>query len=563
MAADAGASEAGLDLSTPSTVYVNGTPGDVDLTVTRPPAGDTYIRLDLHGAGLDHIRIVDDAGTDVPSHYDPSDGSRRIFEIGAADSDHNGVPGAPLAEGTTHLHVAAEYGVGNRVSLYGRLVDGASGQFLDNALEQGPIMMPLSSPSFTSSWVSPGHGTGTNATIVVSAGYPQPAHMRLTTHMGAMPSPPTKTHTQLRFTARQLAAAGYSATKLTEGVRVEYSTDGSQYARVPWTTDASGAAVLDFPARSWGADKPVEATEDLRLSASWGLPASFLNGAFCTFADEGREVLRQDQEFQFEHDYVPASARHSFYGRDAAGVLWQYKEGEYPEYHGQYYTPRTRVGGGWQAYDLLTKVSTFGVQGNGDLVARDRSGVLWYYGGSGDSSAPFLSRSRVGGGWQIYDTLLGAGDVTGDGRPDLLARDRAGTLWLYKGTGNPSAPFATRTRVGGGWNTYTMITGGSDLTGDGRPDLVARDHNGVLWLYRGTGRAAAPFATRTRIGGGWNTYTTLTSPGDLSGHGHAGSLLARDHEGRLWIYFATGNADTPFGPRLQIGDGWNTYNALI
>ncbi|MFD9483582.1 FG-GAP repeat domain-containing protein [Streptomyces sp. NPDC059991] len=563
-AASADASDTGLDLSTPSTIYVNGTPGEADLAVTNPPAGDTYIRLDLHGTGLEHIRITDDTGTDVPSHYDPSDRSRRIFEIGAADSDHNGVSGAPLAEGTTRLHVAAEYGVDSNVSMYGRLVDGASGQFLDNAFEQGPIGMRLSAPSFSSSWESPGHGTGSNATVIVSAGYPQPVHMRLTTRMGAMPSPPATTRTQLRFTARQLAAAGYTASQLAKGVRVEYSADGSPYRPAPWTIDASGAALLDLPARSWGVDKPVEATEDLRLSTSWGLPpGGFLNGAFATFADDGRQVLRQDQEIHFEHDWVPASARHSFYGRDAAGVLWQYKEGVYPDSAGQHYTPRTRVGSGWQEYDLLTKVSTLGVQGNGDLVARDRSGVLWYYRGSGDGDAPFLSRSRVGGGWQVYDTLVGAGDVTGDGRPDLLARDQAGTLWLYKGTGNPSAPFAPRTRVGGGWNTYTTIVGGTDLTGDGRPDLVARDHSGVLWLYRGTGQATAPFANRTRVGGGWNTYTALTSPGDLSGHGHGGSLLARDHDGRLWIYAATGKTDALFGPRLEIGAGWNTYNTLI
>ncbi|WP_257584530.1 VCBS repeat-containing protein [Streptomyces sp. TLI_146] len=564
MAADSGASEAGLDLSTPSPIYVNGTPGETDLTVTNPPVGDAYIRLDLHGAGLDHIRITDDAGTEVPSHYDPSDGSRRIFEIGAADSDRDGIPGAPLTEGTTRLHMAAEYGVDSHVSMYGRLVDGASGQFLDNAFEQGPIGMRLSSPSFTSNWESPGHGTGTDATIDVSVGYPQPAHMRLTTRMGAMASPPATTHTRLRFTAQQLAAAHYTASQVADGVRVEYSADGVRYDRVPWTIDGSGAAVLDFPSRSWGPDKPIEQSDHLRVSGSWELPtAGFLKGAFSTLADDGRQVLAQDQEFIFERDYVPAFARHSFYGRDAAGVLWQYKEGAYPDYRGQYYTPRTRVGGGWQAYDTLTKLSTFGVQGNGDLVARDRSGVLWYYRGSGDGDAPFLSRIRVGGGWQVYDTLVGAGDVSGDGRPDLLARDRAGTLWLYKGTGNPSAPFASRTRIGGGWNTYTTIVGGTDLTGDGRPDLVARDRNGVLWLYQGTGRASAPFADRTRVGGGWNTYTALTSPGDLSGHSHGGSLLARDHDGRLWIYFATGKADVPFGPRLEIGDGWNTYNTLI
>ncbi|KAF2774605.1 hypothetical protein [Streptomyces sp. OM5714] len=41
-------------------------------------------------------------------------------------------------------------------------------------------------------------------------------------------------------------------------------------------------------------------------------------------------------------------------------------------------------------------------------------------------------------------------------------------------------------------------------------DLVARDSAGVLWLYRGTGSASAPYAARTKIGGGWNTYNVLS-----------------------------------------------------
>ncbi|MFF0423286.1 hypothetical protein ACFYUJ_02585 [Streptomyces sp. NPDC004520] len=53
------------------------------------------------------------------------------------------------------------------------------------------------------------------------------------------------------------------------------------------------------------------------------------------------------------------------------------------------------------------------------------------------------------------------------------------------------------------------VAGGADVTGDGRADLLARDKTGVLWLYRGTGGAGAPFATRTRIGSGWNTYDRL------------------------------------------------------
>ena len=52
-----------------------------------------------------------------------------------------------------------------------------------------------------------------------------------------------------------------------------------------------------------------------------------------------------------------------------------------------------------------------------------------------------------------------------------MARDSAGTLWLYRGTGNAQAPFAPRTRIGGGWQIYNQLVGAGDMTGDGHPDL--------------------------------------------------------------------------------------------
>ncbi|CAG6394882.1 N-acetylmuramoyl-L-alanine amidase [Actinacidiphila cocklensis] len=119
------------------------------------------------------------------------------------------------------------------------------------------------------------------------------------------------------------------------------------------------------------------------------------------------------------------------------------------------------------------------------------------------------TRTRICAGWNIYNTLAGAGDLTGDGRADLVGRDASGVLWLYKGTGNATTPYANRTRIAGGWNLYNTLVGAGDLNEDGKADLVGRDASGVLWLYKGTGNATAPYANRTRIGGGWNVYNTL------------------------------------------------------
>ncbi|HEU4676429.1 MAG TPA: SpoIID/LytB domain-containing protein, partial [Motilibacteraceae bacterium] len=59
----------------------------------------------------------------------------------------------------------------------------------------------------------------------------------------------------------------------------------------------------------------------------------------------------------------------------------------------------------------------------------------------------------------------GTGDFSGDGRPDLLARDAAGALWLYPGTADGS--LGARTLVGrSGWSVMSALTGVGDLSGD-------------------------------------------------------------------------------------------------
>ncbi|MFF0423385.1 FG-GAP repeat domain-containing protein [Streptomyces sp. NPDC004520] len=202
-------------------------------------------------------------------------------------------------------------------------------------------------------------------------------------------------------------------------------------------------------------------------------------------------------------------------------------------------------------------------RGHGDLVARDASGTLWYYDRQNVDTKPYAPRVKIGTGWNIYDRIDGAGDLDRDGYMDLLARDKTGVLWLYKGTGSfTGARFKTRVKIGNGWGAYNQLAGGSDITGDGRADLVARDKAGVLWLYRGTGSGTAPYATRTKIGAGWNTYNQLVTTGDLTDDGKA-DAVARDTAGILWLYQGTGNAAAPFATRTKVGTGWNTYNRIF
>ena len=210
--------------------------------------------------------------------------------------------------------------------------------------------------------------------------------------------------------------------------------------------------------------------------------------------------------------YLPYLANDAFVDNDADGYTdgeWQWaKDGTLHYFSGEN-APDKVIGGGWETYDKeLSPGNLAGAQGY-DIIARDKSGVLWLYLGYGDGTV--TSRVKVGGGWEAYTQIAGKGDLDGDGKPDIVARDKAGDLWLYKGTGERTAPFAPRTKIGGGWNTFDTLVSTGDVDLDGRTDLIAREGDGTLWLYKGTGNAADPFQSPVKIGYGYNIYRLLTS----------------------------------------------------
>jgi hypothetical protein len=56
-------------------------------------------------------------------------------------------------------------------------------------------------------------------------------------------------------------------------------------------------------------------------------------------------------------------------------------------------------------------------------------------------------------GWGgTYNAAVGVGDITGDGKADLVARDTGGTLYRQNGTG--TGTFGARVKIGAGWQNY-------------------------------------------------------------------------------------------------------------
>ncbi|MFJ1812545.1 MULTISPECIES: FG-GAP repeat domain-containing protein [unclassified Streptomyces] len=286
---------------------------------------------------------------------------------------------------------------------------------------------------------------------------------------------------------------------------------------------------------------------------TWQITATPTDGVGGTATAQGSfQVSRQANP----HDFTDNGST-DVLARDASGVLW--RDDLFDWLSGSRVTTakRTRVGTGWQVYNQIEAAGNLAGTSPGDLVARDASGALWMYQGRGDGT--FTTRVKVGTGWQIYKQITGGSDLTGDGRPDLLATDASGVLWLYKGTGSSSAPFSTRVRVGGGWQIYNQITAVGNIAGTTAGDLVARDASGVLWMYQGNG--AGKFTARVRIGSGWNAFSHLVGAGDVTADGRP-DLIAYGPNG-TYVYRSTGSTTAPFNrltTNLYAGEGTKFNN---
>ncbi|MCP3760019.1 VCBS repeat-containing protein [Streptomyces sp. TBY4] len=166
--------------------------------------------------------------------------------------------------------------------------------------------------------------------------------------------------------------------------------------------------------------------------------------------------------------------------------------GGLPELQSSY----VRVSADWSGYDQVLAPGDVTGDGRADLVTRSAStGKLYVYASTGEVG--FKARALAGSGFGAYKKLISAGDLDGDGKNDLLALDASNELWRFGGNGNGT--FKARTQVFKDWGTtYKDVVGGLDLSGDGKADLVSLDKDGRAWLNRGNGKGG--FENRTQVG---------------------------------------------------------------
>ncbi len=135
----------------------------------------------------------------------------------------------------------------------------------------------------------------------------------------------------------------------------------------------------------------------------------------------------------------------------------------------------------------LIGVGDWDRNGSKDVVMRNKfTNNLMLYPGNGrlaplDTAPVTLSYSN----WSGWD-FMGLADVTGDGRLDVLAEDTLGRLYSFAGNGLRAPAALPGNDIATGWQNFKLAgVANWDRDPNDYPDLVARDGNGTLWVYRG------------------------------------------------------------------------------
>jgi hypothetical protein len=287
---------------------------------------------------------------------------------------------------------------------------------------------------------------------------------------------------------------------------------------------------------------------------TWTLKATGLGTTTTNTVGSGTAFLQRGAAVR--HDYVSPD------GPDGRGDLLTLNSSGGLTYHSGTGTGKfgeKSTGSGWATGVRAIPVGDLSGDRNNDVLVRYSSGALRLYKpGRGAVLKPSTSYTTLASsGWTQYDVLTSPGDVSGDGRPDLIARNSStGAVYLYKGTS--TGKLSSRVKLYDNWKGYKKIVGAGDLNGDGIGDLLAQDKSNNLYRYDGKGNGT--FKARVKLFSNWGgSYNVVVGVGDITDDGKA-DLVSRDTSGNL--YRNSGDGKGSFGGRTKIASGFGSYKSL-
>ncbi len=376
------------------------------------------------------------------------------------------------------------------------------------------------------------------------------------TTTGVAPSAPTEFHTETDYEMEPSSAYPWNGTWLLSRPVTSWSLTLTSVQSGPngkGTRTLTGGAAQTYVSASWNGTTSG-GTRFPNGWTKWTLKATGLGTTTASTVTTGEVYV--DRGLPIRHDFVSPD------GPDGRGDLLTLSSSGGLTWHSGTGTGKfdeKRSGSGWPTTARAIPFGDLNGDHCNDVLVRYSSGALRLYRpGCGSAVKPTTSYTTLAtSGWTQYDVLTSPGDVTGDGRPDLLTRNSStGTVYLYKGTS--TGKLSARVKLYDNWKTYKKIVGVGDITGDGKPDLLAQDKANTLYRYNGKGDGT--FASRAKLFTDWGaSYNTVVGVGDITDDGRP-DLVSRDSSGYLWRN--SGDGKGSFGSRTKIATGFGGYKFL-
>jgi hypothetical protein len=189
----------------------------------------------------------------------------------------------------------------------------------------------------------------------------------------------------------------------------------------------------------------------------------------------------------------------------------------------------------------------FDRDGQPDLLFQNESSgqlVYWLMDGLSLRQVGFIEPSDPGAAeWKV----VGAADLNGDGRPDLLfqnQRTSALVYWLMDGTSMTAVGFISPSDPGGpDW----AVVATPDFNGDGQADLLFQNRTTgrlAYWLMRGTKQIEVGLIDPATPG---PPEWRVVGSADLNGDGNPDLLFQNQANGKLVYWLMNGTALLQFG----------------
>ncbi|MCW2784882.1 MAG: N-acetylmuramoyl-L-alanine amidase, family 2 [Marmoricola sp.] len=211
------------------------------------------------------------------------------------------------------------------------------------------------------------------------------------------------------------------------------------------------------------------------------------------------------------------------------------------------YAGRIVSPGDWSVMNLITGVGDVTGDGKSDVLARNRkTGIARIFPGDG---LGHVSRTGIAPttAFKSVTSLTAVLDFNRDGRNDVVGVDRkSGALMLFPGAG--SGTFGAPVVLKKTW-PYVHTAGVGDFNGDGQPDLMVIAADNTVSLVPGANHGKS-LGKPQRLGAPAARISNILGWGDLTGDGHSDLMVRYAGNGQSTIYAGTGTGRTgqKFGP---------------